>query len=253
MRIRVQRDELNDREAPTIAGVKAMMAVREQGQLASWSVPVPSFQLERNEGAHASVWTVDLGAFVPCDRLTLQVADGAFSRPFTVEAIDNQETVRLIASGTLTRHTGHETDPVVILFREEERARRIRLQITDHSNQTLNIISIQASAPARQLLYELKEPASQPLRLYFGNATVSAPHYDFATVLQSRRPTEPTHSTVGNVTTNPEYKPEPKPLTERVPWLIYVVLAASSIALGFILFSLAQSATRLKTQATDSK
>lgn len=249
LRIRVQRDELNDREAPEISGVNAMMAVREQGQLASWSVPVPFFQLERNEGAHASVWTLDLGAYAPCDRLTLQVAEGAFSRPFQVEAIDNQESVRLIASGTLTRHAGEETKPVVIFFEEEERARRLRLQITDHSNPTLNITAIQASAPARQLLYELKEPASQPLRLYFGNANVSAPHYDFATVLPSRRPTEPTHSRVGNVTTNPEYKPEPKPLTERVPWLIYIVLAASSIALGFILLSLARSATRLKTQA----
>ena len=43
---------------------------------------------------------------------------------------------------------------------------------------------------------------------------------------------------------NREYKPEPLPLTERVPWLIYLVLAASSIALGFVLFSLARTATR---------
>lgn len=253
LRIRVQRDELNDREAPQIGGVKAMMAVREQGQLASWSVPVPYYQLERNEGAHASVWKIDLGAYAPCDRLILKVAEGTFSRPFKVEVVDDQDTVSLIASGTLTRHVGQETEPVVIFFNEEERARQLRLQITDYSNDTLIITSIEASAPARQLLYELKEPTSLPLRLYFGNANVQAPHYDFASVLPSRRPTEPTHSTVGNVTTNPEYKPEPKPLTERVPWLIYIVLAASSIALGFILLSLARSAMRLKTQATDSQ
>ena len=42
--------------------------------------------------------------------------------------------------------------------------------------------------------------------------------------------------------------PEPLPLTERAPWLIYIVLAASSIALGFVLFSLARTATRVGTQ-----
>jgi hypothetical protein len=250
LRVRVQRDELNDREAPGINGVTAIMAVREQGQLATWTVPVPSYQLERNRGAHASVWIIDLGAFAPCDRLTLDAVEESFSRPFQVEAVDNQENVRLIASGTLTRHEG-ERNPLVILFDQEERARQLRLQITDYSNPVLSITSIQASAPARQLLYEVKEPVSQPLRLYFGNANVAAPHYDFENTLSSRRSIEPTHNTIGDVTTNPDYKPEPKPLTERVPWLIYVVLAASSIALGFILLSLARSAMRLKT-ATDS-
>lgn len=37
---------------------------------------------------------------------------------------------------------------------------------------------------------------------------------------------------------NPDYKPEPLPLTERIPWLIYVVLAVSSLAPALILFSL---------------
>ena len=130
----------------------------------------------------------------------------------------------------------------------EKVVRKLRLQITDYSNPTLNITSIQASAPARQLVFELKEPASQPLRLYFGNASVPAPHYDFETELQSKPSLEPAHSTFGDVTANPQYQPEPRPLTERVPWLIYIVLAISSIALAFILVSLARNAMRGSTQ-----
>ena len=107
---------------------------------------------------------------------------------------------------------------------------------------------IKASAPARQLVYELKAAASQPLRLYFGNTSVPAPHYDFETELQSKPSFEPSHSTFGDVTANPQYQPEPRPLTERVPWLIYLVLAISSIALAFILVSLARSAMRGGTQ-----
>ena len=248
LRVRVQRDTLTDNEAPRITAVTAMKAVREKGQLASWSVPVPSYELLRNQGAHASAWTIDLGARAPCDRLALEVDDDSFSRPFQVESVDDEQQVRLIASGTLTRHSGDEEKPLVIIFDNEENVRKLRLQITDYSNPTLNITSIEASAPARQLVFELKEPTSQPLRLYFGNASVPAPHYDFETELESKPFSQPAHSEFSNVIANPEYRPAPRPLTERVPWLIYLVLAISSIALAFILFSLARSAMRGGTQ-----
>lgn len=250
LRVRVERDELTDGQAPRITGVKAILSFREKGQLSTWSVPVPAYQLERNQGAHASAWNIDLGGRAPCDRLTLEVDDNSFSRPFKVEAIDDPQNVRLIATGTLTRHLD-ETKPLVIVFDQEEIVRKLRLQITDHSNPTLNITSIQASAPARQLVFELKQPVTEPLRLFFGSPNVSAPHYDFENELRKQLSTEPTHSTIGDVITNPEYKPEPLPLTERVPWLIYVVLAASSIALAFILLNLARTATRINAQPTD--
>ena len=245
LRVKVSRDELTDDETPEITGVKVMMAVRDKGLLSSWALFVPSYQLQRNQGAHASVWALDLGGRVPCDRLKLEVAEESFSRPFQVEAIDNSEDARVIATGDLTRHVGDEAKPLVIYFNQEENVRKLRLQITDYSNPTLNITAIEASAPARQLVFELKEPVSQPLQLFFGNETVAAPHYDFEKEVHARLAKEPTDSSLGPVLSNREYRPEPKPLTERVPWLIYVVLAASSIALGFILFSLARTATRI--------
>lgn len=248
LRVRVQRDELTDDGAPRITGVNAIMAVREKGELSTWSVPVPSYQLLRNQGAHASAWAIDLGGNVPCDRLILEIEGESFSRPFQVEDVDEPENAHVIATGTLTRHIGDEPKPLVILFDNEERVRKVRLQITDYSNPTLNITSIQGGAPARQLVYELKEPTSQPLRLYFGNDKVPAPNYDFEIELPSRLTSEPAHSTIGYVLGNPEYIPDPKPFTERVPWLIYLVLAASSVALFLVLLSLARTAMRGMTQ-----
>lgn len=250
LRVRVSRDPVTDRETPQVASVKVMMAVREKGLLSTWDVPVPSYQLQRNQGAHATVWTLDLGGRAPCDRLSLDIAEDSFSRPFEVETIDDPQNIRLIASGDLTRHYGEEKKPIVIYFNKEAVARKLRLQITDYSNPTLNIQSINASAPARQLVFELKAPASQPLRLYFGNEKVPAPHYDFENEVALRLPREPVHSRLGDVSANLEYKPEPKPLTERAPWLIYVVLAVSSIALAFVLLSLARTAAKLNTQTT---
>jgi hypothetical protein len=56
--------------------------------------------------------------------------------------------------------------------------------------------------------------------------------------------TVPLQSSVGDTNKNPAYVPEPLPFTERVPWLIYLVLAAASVALGWILFSLARRTVR---------
>jgi len=249
LRVRVMRDPVTDSDVPRVSNVKVMMAVREKGSLSTWEVPVPSYQLLRNQGAHASAWTLDLGGRAPCDRLTLYIAEDSFSRPFQVESIDDPENARLLATGTLTRHAGEEKNPLVITLNREENVRKLRLQITDYSNPTFNIAAVHATAPARPLMFALKTPPEQPLRLFFGNANVPAPHYDFEKELPLRLSGETIHATIGEVANNREYKPEPLPFTERVPWLIYVVLAASSIALGFILFSLARTATRMNTQA----
>ncbi len=248
LRVKVSRDQLTDDDAPEITKVKVTMAVREKGWRAAWNVPVPSYQLLRNQGAHASAWIIDLGARTPCDRLSLTIADESFSRPFQVEAIDDNQNVRVVATGDLTRHAGDEPK-LVIVFNQEENVRQFRLQITDYSNPTLDIKSIEASAPARELVFELKEPQSESLRLFVGNANVTAPHYDFGKELQARLSKQPVNSAITVLMTNREYKPELLPLTERVPWLIYFVLAASSIALGFVLFSLARTATKLNPQA----
>ena len=251
LHVKVSRDPITDDQTPQVTSVKVMMTVREKGLLSTWDVPVPPIQLQRNQGAYATVWTLDLGGRVPCDRLSLDIAEDSFSRPFQVETIDDLQNVRLIATGDLTRHYGEEKKPLMIYFNEEAVARKLRLQITDYSNPTLNVQSITASVPARQLVFELKSPASTPLRLYFGNENVPAPHYDFENEVAMRLSRAPVHSNLGDVAANRDYKPEPKPLTERAPWLIYVVLAVSSIALAFVLLSLARTATKPSTDYAD--
>ena len=245
-RARVFADELTDSSAPVVIGVKVVMAVRAKGELTTWGVSLPSYQLLRNQGAPASAWTIDLGARVPCDRLAIEVNDESFSRPFQLEAVDDAQNIRLVASGELTRHVGEEPRPLVITFDQEEQVRMLRLLVTDYSNQTLSISSITASAPARELVFDLKEAPNQPLRLFFGNPKATSPHYDFERNLPARLSAALVRSAVGPAVSNPDYKPEPLPLTERIPWLIYVVLAASSLALAIILISLAR--TTLQTQ-----
>lgn len=252
LRIRVFPDELSDaNDRPEITDVRVMMSVHERGELVTWTANVPSVQWLRNQGAPASAWLIDLGARVPVDRIALKFFDSSFSRPFQIEAIDDQN-VRLVASGELTRREGDDR-PIVINFNEEEHTRNLRLLITDHSNQTLSLMSIEPSAPARQLVFEIKESPAQPLRLYFGNRNIPAPHYDFEKELANKTSTNVTRVGVGARTSNGNYTPEPLPFTERVPWLIYLVLAISSIALAFILVSLARRSMRRPSEPTQEK
>jgi hypothetical protein len=248
LRVRAFADELTDKGAPTITDVKVVMAVRQKGELSSWSVPVLPYQLLRNQGALASAWALDLGGRVPCDRLTIEVDNVSFSRPFQLEDMDDPQNVRLLASGELTRRVGEQIQPLVITFDHEEYVQKLRLRIIDYSNQTLSLTSVTAAAPARQLIFDLKKADGQPLRLYFGNRNGTAPHYDFEKEIAAKATKSVARSEVGYAIKNPDYKPEPLPLTERIPWLIYLVLAASSIALALILISLARTTLRTEPE-----
>ena len=249
LRVRVMADEFVDDEGPVVTDVKVKMAVHEKGYLSAWDVDVPSYQLLRNQGAHASSWLIDFGSRLPCSRLTLAIGDSSFYRPFQVETFDDAQHPELVASGNLSRRSGENVEePKLITFDREVHVRKIRLQITDYSNQTLSINSMQAAAAAREIVFELKQPQNSPVRLFYGNSQIPQPHYDFEKEISAKLRTEPTQTKAGNAQTNPAYVPEPKPFSERVPWLIYVVLAVSSAALGWILWSLARTTLRREPQ-----
>ena len=46
------------------------------------------------------------------------------------------------------------------------------------------------------------------------------------------------------ITRNSDRAEEPVPMTDRIPWLIYVVLTSSTVALAWILFSLARNSRK---------
>jgi hypothetical protein len=180
--------------------------------------------------------------------LTVLISDPSFFRPFQVENVDDPQNPRLLANGNLSRRADEKVEQQVITFDQEEHVQRVKLQVTDYSNQTLNIESIDAAAPARELVFELKQPQPLPLRLYFGNQKISQPHYDFEKELDAKLKANPTSTSVGSTQRNPAYTPDPLPFTERVPWLIYLVLVASSVVLGWGLFSLTKSTLRRQEQ-----
>jgi hypothetical protein len=60
--------------------------------------------------------------------------------------------------------------------------------------------------------------------------------------LPDRLDPAPVRLSLGERQINPDFVPEPMPLTERWPWLIYAVLGTGSALLALILASLGRAA-----------
>jgi len=199
-----------------------------------------------------SAWILTLGGEqTPVDRLEVTVDDKDFVRNYRVEAggpADSGQKFRRVGAGVWRRRAGEEIKPMVANF-GETRAARLRLTVIDHRNQPLKIRKIEYSAPARQIVFAATE-ASQKLRLYFGNPEAERTEYDFARNLPDRLDPPPRRAALGPRVDNPVYVPIPKPLTERLPWLIYVVLSAVILVLVSILVSLSRAAIRAYDLAT---
>jgi hypothetical protein len=193
---------------------------------------VESREADPYQGRPASIWRLDLGGRVPLQSLVINVGQSAFSRPFQLEAVDDPAAPQPLASGDLTRSEEHGGAPVQIDFREQF-ARRLKLTITDDRNPPLAINGIDARSAAREVIFQ---SANQTIRLYYGNPKGMAPHYDVATTTAGA-----SRLTLGPELPNPAYRAEPKPLSERSPWLVYLVLIGACAALAAILVNLAKA------------
>lgn len=156
----------------------------------------------------------------------------------TYEAADRFEH----RTSGLWRRLSSEPAKALVADFDEVRASRLRLKITDNRNPPLNVTGVRFTAPARQLVFARTTNLVSPLRLYYGNPRGTPPHYDLERNLPAEVKPAPLRLEFGPRQTNPTFVPEPKPLTERWPWLIYLVLATASAALAAILVSLARTA-----------
>ena len=193
------------------------------------------------QGRPASIWRIDLQGRIPLQSLVLNVGERTFSRPFQLEIVDDPAKPEMIASGDLNRREDNAAAPAQIDFGERF-ARRLKLTVTDDRNPPLPIYSVTALSAARQVIFHAPNGT---VRLYYGNPKGIVPHYDLAL----RIPID-ANGTFPRVLLGPEranrlYRPEPKPFSERSPWLVYVVLISACVALAAILLNLTKVSARI--------
>jgi len=245
LRITVSRDRQVDKDPVSIGEVTVQRRVEVPGEIVTRTAELGERRAERTDRAAGSAWFIDLGGdAVPVDRIMVEIADGEFARDYHVEAggpPNTKQRFRRVGDGFWRRRAGEKKQDMVAEF-QEQTAARLKLVVTDHRNDPLQIQSVRVGAPARAVIAARDPSRDGPLRLYLGNAKAEAPNYDFARNLPKKLDPPPVRLALADRQENPVYEPEPLPLTERLPWLIYVLLGAAVAVLGVLIISLARAA-----------
>jgi hypothetical protein len=117
-------------------------------------------------------------------------------------------------------------------------SRRLLLTIADGADAPLDVLDPAVLTASRQLVADLGAASVQPLRLYYGNPAAPAPGYDLKAELPETLDESVPSFALGPQQLNPAYEVPQAPLSQRAPWLIYVITGAASLALLAILRSL---------------
>lgn len=276
LRVRVYPDSAITDDKPKIQAVTMNQNKEVPGEYLTLSANLGQREPVRTYRGYGSAWIIDLDGEVPVEKLSFNIDSDDFVRDYEVEVLSNpdrdyqdsrgmpvrpydkgmpvnKEPFRedrnvpyypvggVQASGQWRRRAGAEHQPMEIRFGTELRARRLRLIVTDNRNPPLNLQSVHYIAAARQVVFERPAELAEPLRLYCGNPSALPPSYDFARNLPASLAPPPERIQLApGVQDNPEYRPTPKPWTDRWPWVIYVVLGIASAALLGILGVLAR-------------
>jgi hypothetical protein len=243
LRVRVAPDPQADQQSPVIRGVAIHRTLRVPGETLAFPATVEGRAATRQNGRAASAYRISIGARVPLHGLRLAIADKEFSRPYQLEALGDEPPYSWQpASGQLMRRESWNRQEETIAF-QEVFAGQMRLTVTDDRNAPLTLRGATALSAARQIIFQAATAGAGPLKLYYGNPKASAPHYDFAGALPRELPQAPARLSLGPEQANPTDEPEPAPVTERAPWLIYLVLGLASLMLFALLWKLTRSLT----------
>jgi hypothetical protein len=244
VQVRVYADGGTKEQAPAIDHVTVRRTIALAGKYRTEPAQLGAREFVRGDGGPGTAWFIDLGAPMPCERLTLQVAGDEVDRPFRLEIADPKAPRVDVGRVEWKWRREGQTSYLDANFPEVV-ARRLRLVVTDFDNPPLNIAGAKYTSCIREVIFPAPpdKEATPPVRLYYGNPDAIAPHYDLERKLPAELKPPPLEARLGEPQRNPDYVPPPVPLSERYPWLVYVILAAACTCLLAVLALLARQAT----------
>ncbi|HTM54881.1 MAG TPA: DUF3999 family protein [Pirellulales bacterium] len=256
LRLRVHPDAQVDREAWELGAVSVHRKLEIPGELVSQPTRLGPREPVNAGGNPGSAWILELnGENQPVQRVVPHIRDEQFARDYQIDwagPVGSDEPFTYVAAGQWRRRAGEQTRPIQAEF-PEIRAARIKLMITDFRNPPLDVESVDVLGAAREVVFENEPALKSPLRLYYGNPQATSPHYDLERNLPLNIDPAPQRLTPGEPRDNPDYEPAPLPLTERWPWLVYVVLGVASLSLALVIGSVGRAAIQLSDARAEQK
>jgi hypothetical protein len=201
-------------------------------------------------------------ARVPVERISFVLApgfSGNFSRDVKVSATaeaagssdgvgddaagDGRAALPEVVTGEILRvHTDEAGQEIrterlgvpAILGANLQRAAKVEVTVENGDDQPLPIAAVRLEMRQRRICFDTAAAAGAGLALYYGDADLAAPVYDYERLFVAAR--KPVAAELGVERMNPEYKPEvvTLPFTERHPEVLWVVLICVVSALGVV-------------------
>jgi hypothetical protein len=204
-----------------------------------WQTMAEVDQPARTEEGQTSVLALDLGANLPCERLRIETDAALFHRACEVETSENRKDWGSAGQGQVYRFPNEEW--LAVQFPERHN-RYVRLRIFNFDDRPIPVRKAILETPQR--LLKIFPGAAGEYALYYGNPQAKRPAYDLGTILARRAPEPEAMLAVGVERKNPAYQPPAKPWSDRNPALLYGVLAAAILGMGYLTLRFLMSVKR---------
>ncbi len=168
------------------------------------------------------------------DKLKVVTSDTNFNRNIEVFGSNNQEEWQRVKNSQISVYKVGDID---ISNSELEirpsRFRYIKVNIVNNDNAPLDIKEIEVFQTPEYLIFETQ--SAREYRIFFGNDTIQKATYDIKKVLEFIDVNTIDRAYIGGIMENQQYSDEYKPLSERFEYLIWIVIVAMVIALGYLI------------------
>ncbi len=173
---------------------------------------------------------------VPLSRISLQIAPSQvnFRRSVSVEDAKGQQ----VASGEISRVRVNRAGTLVtneeLAVNVSGNSGPITLNIDNGENPPLAITAAEPSAVERRVYFDPQGKST--LALYYGDAQLSAPVYDYARFFHVEASTS--QAQLGPGAHNPQYtgRPDERPWSERHPGVLWTAMLLVVLALAILAF-----------------
>ncbi|TSD01971.1 MAG: Uncharacterized protein Athens071425_220 [Parcubacteria group bacterium Athens0714_25] len=197
------------------------------------------FNVQKNEQRKSTEVIADLGASgIPVGRLNLRAEGSNFNRGVIIYSGNNPDNFKKIAQGYIfnyatVKFSGENSE----LNFPEITDRYIKLEVLNKDDEPLNFKSITAYSIYREIIFQVN--GNEKYRLYYGNSKAEYPQYDIEKFFQYLDVENAKLINLSAERENQEFiqKEGPaKPILERTPYLLSLILILSSIVLLFIVY-----------------
>lgn len=184
---------------------------------------------------------LDLGARgIPNNQILLNTDAGNFNRQVVFEGSnDSSKWVPLGGDVVFNYKTDKFSDSKLFVTYPESNLRYVKLTVKNHDDQPIAFAGFEVVGNLRRVLFPVK--AGQTYRLYYNNSGARLPEYDLQSYLQYLNTESPLSAVLSSQENNPSFVEEKvpeKPITERYPYLLSLVLGIAVLVLGTMVFKL---------------